>query len=142
MAHEDLNQLLHALVQMAQHLLPKQGEFLPFAATISSDGKVDYAGAYTGEEFPGAQPLLEMLRAVLRQSAADQTIRAAGICYDGLTIPPGQSEKTDSICCSLEHRNGESVSVFVPYRKDRAGQFIYGEIFASHRTPEFFLPVG
>src|SRR5882762_1072726 len=44
-------------------------------------------------------------------------LRAAGICYDVLTVPPGEDQKRDAVCCGLEHYSGETVNVFVPYVK-------------------------
>jgi hypothetical protein len=36
------------------------------------------------------------------------TIRAAAVCVDVRTVPPGQTEKRDAICTQLEHENGET----------------------------------
>jgi len=40
MAHPDLNELLNALLSMAEMLLTKQGEFYPIGAIMLSDGKI------------------------------------------------------------------------------------------------------
>ena len=64
-------------------------------------------------------------------------IRAAAICYDCLTIPPGDNVKTDAIGFNLEHYLGESISVFVPYVKlDTETQ--WGTMFESAKTTQFF----
>src|SRR5882762_11324147 len=65
-------------------------------------------------------------------------LRAAGICYDVLTVPPGEDQKRDAVCCGLEHYSGETVNVFVPYVKAADGDIQYGEIFAAKRTGQFF----
>lgn len=138
MAHDELNMLLDALLKMAETLLSSQGAFLPVAAKMSSDGEVQLVAADTGEEFPGAQPLIKILTDELRSSARDSNIRAAAICIDVLTVPPGQTEKTDAIWCGLEHRSGECGDVYRPYRRAVPGEIEYGDIFATKRIPQFF----
>jgi hypothetical protein len=76
----------------------------------------------------------------MTQAAAGQ-IRAAGICYDVRTIPPGQTEKTDAICPGLERQAGQSVSVFLPYKKGWFGRIQYGELLTTKRDAEFFVRV-
>ena len=57
-----------------------------------------------------------------RAQAASGEIRAAGICCGVRTILPGQGEKTDAMCIGLEHQSGQSVSVFLPYKKGWFGR--------------------
>ena len=64
-------------------------------------------------------------------------IRAAGMACDVRVFTPDSGEKTDAIRCSLEHMLGESVDIFVPYRKD-GSQFVYGERFSWIRDGRFF----
>ena len=142
MAHPDLDELLNALLPLAQQMLAENGEFYPFGSTMTVAGKIVAQGAYTGEEHPKSQPLIELLTQAYRKQALNGEIRAAGICYDVRTIPPGQSEKTDAVCLALEHQTGQSVSVFVPYKKGWFGKVKYGELFAAAREPEFFTKSG
>jgi hypothetical protein len=54
MAHPDLNELLNALLSMAEMLLTKQGEFLPIGAIMFSDGELRHVGAkIEGDDYPG-----------------------------------------------------------------------------------------
>ena len=145
MAHPDLDELLNAILGMAEMLLAKQGAFLPIGAIMLSNGEVRHVGAQIeGEEYPGAQPLMELLAATFRREAAAGRLRAAAMSYDVLTVPPGKSQKQDAICCSLEHCLGEAVDVFKPYVKVGDGIFQFEEIFAIKRTPTLFcqLPQG
>jgi len=142
MAHPDLNELLNALLSMAQMLLTKQGEFLPIGAIMLSDGEIRHVGArIEGEDHAGSQPLIDLLIENFHKEAAKGKLRAAGICYDVLTVPPGKHQKQDAICCSLEHCLGEAVDVFTPYVKMEDGKFQYDEIFAAKRTPQFFRQI-
>jgi hypothetical protein len=145
MAHSDLNELLAPLLDMAEALLAKQGAFLPIGAIMLSNGEIRHVGAQIeGNEYPGAQPLIELLTESLQKEAAEGRLRAAGIAYDVLTIPPGKHQKQDAICCSLEHCLGEAVNVYKPYVRSEDGQFQFAEIFATQRMPQFFrqLPRG
>jgi hypothetical protein len=139
MVHPDLNKLLNALLPMAQMLLTKQGEFLPIGAIMLSDGEIRHVGAkIEGDDYPGSHPLIDLLIENFQKEAAKGRLRAAGICYDVLTVPPGKDQKQDAICCGLEHCLGEAVDVFTPYVRTADGNFRYDEIFTAERTPQLF----
>ena len=142
MALVHLNALLDTLLSMAQVLLTKQSAFLPIGAISLSDGEIRHVGAkIEGNDYPGSQPLLDLLIENFQKEAAKGKLRAAGICYDVLTIPPGKDQKQDVICCGLEHCLGEAVNVFKPHARTADGNFLYDEIFAAKRTPEFFIKI-
>src|SRR5215472_7675429 len=142
MSHPDLNELLNTLLSVAQMLLTKQGEFLPIGAIMLSDGEIRHVGAkIDGDDYPGSQPLLDLLIENFQKEAGKGKLRAAGICYDVLAVPPGKHQKQDAICCGLEHCLGEAVDVFTPYVKTGDGTFQYDEIFATKRTPQFFRQI-
>jgi hypothetical protein len=140
MANPDLNQLLSALLPFAEQMLAKHGEFLPFAMAMKPNGEIEAVGAYDGDEHPPPQTLIELTTLAFKQQAREGQIRAAGICYDVRTVPPGHTEKCDAVCASLEHHTGESVDVYLPYEKDSKGNIQYGEMFATRRSPQFFVP--
>jgi hypothetical protein len=81
-----------------------------------------------------------LLKLGLKQEAGKGQIRAAAVFYDVLTIPPGETAKSDAICASLEHQSGEAYDAFIPYRKAESGELQYGKLFAKKRKPQFFLP--
>lgn len=71
MAHPDLNELLNALLPMAQMLLTKQGEFLPIGAIMLADGEIRHVGAkIDGDDYPGSQPLIDVLIENFQKEAA------------------------------------------------------------------------
>ena len=142
MDHPDLNELLNALLSMAEMLLSKQGEFLPIGAIMLSDGELRHVGAkIEGDDYPTSQPLIDLLTETFQKEAAKGKLRAAGICYDVLTVPPGKHQKQDAICCGLEHCLGEAVNVFKPYVRTEDSSFQYDEIFSANRTPQFFCQI-
>jgi hypothetical protein len=139
MAHEDMNELLGTLLPFAQQTLSKHGEFYPFGASMDSGGQINSVAADDGDEHPESQKLIEMMTRGFRDKATAGTIRAAAICADVRIVPPGQTEKTDAICVSAEHENGEALDAYLPYKKGFLGRLKYGELFAARRTPQFFV---
>lgn len=137
MAHPDIDQLLNALIPFAQQQLAKRGGFLPFGASMVIDGKIRLNAGYDGEPTT-AGSLIQLLTEAFRRDAAAGSIRAAALCFDARTIPPGQTEKTDAICVSLEHQDGEAADIFVPYKKGWFGKMTYAELFGVTRKREFF----
>ena len=120
-------------------LLADQGALLPIGAIMLSNGEIRHVGAQIeGEEYPGAQPLIELLTETFRKEATAGKLRAAAMAYDVLTVPPGKSLKQDAVCCSLEHCLGEAVDVFRPYVRAGDGTFQFDEVFIAQRTPKFF----
>jgi hypothetical protein len=139
MAETDFDQLLNTLIPVAQEMISKHGEFFPFGSSIGTDGKVDLNTPYKENNCPTSQLIIDIMTQGFRKSALDGKIRAAGICYDVRTIPPGKNKKTDAIWVTLEQQTGEAVDVIVPYKKGIFGQYSYGKYFAADRDPQFFV---
>lgn len=142
MANPELDALLNTLLLVVRRLLREQGEFLPFGAIMSSTGEVRVVGGkIEGDDHPGAQPLIDLLTDTFKKQAAKGQLRAVGMCYDVLTVPPGEDRKRDAVCCGLEHCLGETVDVCIPYVKGTNGDVQYGETFAANRTAQFFCDI-
>jgi hypothetical protein len=134
----DLDGLTDTLIAFAERMLEKQKSFIPFGAAMSADGSISAVAGDVGKERPEAQEVIEFLTAAFRAQATAGTIRASGICIDVRTIPPGQADKTDAILARLEHKDGEAIDVYLPYRKPLLGKVKYGELFATRGTPQIF----
>ncbi|UCG46747.1 MAG: hypothetical protein JSU94_14730 [Phycisphaerales bacterium] len=139
MAHPDLDELLNALYGAAREMLAKHGEFFPFGACTDVNGEVALVGGHTGDERPPSQEVIDVITAGLKDRAGKGEIKAAGICFDASVIPPGESRKVDAICARLEHSNGESALVFLPYRKSWFGRTKYGRLFAKQGGHDIFV---
>jgi|SRR5579883_338838 len=138
MLHPDLEALFNTLLQETQELMSKHGGFNPWGATLSTTNQIQWIGASNGEEFPEAQELIDLLVETFQRQCPRGVLRAVGICYDVRVVPPGQSEKFEAVCCSLEHASGEAVDVFVPYKKIDEG-IHYAAAFSWPREVQFFL---
>ena len=137
MAHPDLDELLNALLPFAQQTLDRYGEFLPFGASIDSLGEIRLAAGHTEDERPPSQEVIDLLVEGFRQAAGRNELRAAGICLDVRVVDPN-GEKTDAVCARLEHESGETIEVYLPYRKPRRGKIKYGDIFAAAGSRAIF----
>ncbi len=138
MAHPDLDELLNVILPFAQQQLEKHGGFFPFGAALGSNGDVKALAGYDGDEAPGPDIVVELLFDGLRSDAASGLIRASGVCLAMTVQLPMQSKKSDAICVRLEHRDGDAVHVFLPYRKGLLGRVKYGELVAEKGDRQVF----
>jgi hypothetical protein len=123
-------------------MLSKHGEFFPFGSSMKLSGEIVMDGADTGDEHPPSQEVIDVLAQSHERRADKGELRAAAICADVRVVPPGHSDKTAAISVAIEHRSGEAVSTFLPYRKGWFGRIRYGQMFASSRDPQFFRNSG
>lgn len=85
MAHSDLDELLNALLPMAEMLLAKHGEFYPIGAIMLSDGEIRHVGAgIEGDDHPPSQSVIDLLTEAFQRDAREGKLRAAAIGYDAL----------------------------------------------------------
>jgi hypothetical protein len=138
MANPDLETLLNVVLPFAEGQLAEQGGFHPFGAVLNADGDVAPSAAWTGEEQPDPNELIDVMLAGFRQQAADGLIRAAVVCLDGRVILPDTETRSDAICAQLEHVSGECVTVCQPYTRPETGEVTYGELFAVADEPRIF----
>lgn len=134
---DELDALLNSLLPMAQEFLRTRGEFYPFGAALGSDGQVSLQQGYDGNEQPDSQGLIDLLTAGQRADAAAGRIRAAGICYD-VRMRGQDGRPTDAVAVSLEHRDGDTVMVVLPYSKGRFSGLKFGDLISSPNQPRVF----
>lgn len=138
-AEEEMEQLLNAVIPFAQRMLAKHGEFYPFAAAVKNDGRLKFIGDLPKLPNPLSEDLIDHLREQLISGASQGEYRATGICSDVRVAVSGQEDKSDAVCISLEHLDGQSMNVFLPYRLAQSGEITYGDVFASIANPVVFL---
>ena len=72
-------------------MLREYGEFYPFGAVMTSNGEIRHVGAkIEGDDHSLSQPLIDLLTEAFWKRAKKGEWRAAGICHDVLTVPPGK----------------------------------------------------
>jgi hypothetical protein len=136
---QEIEQLLRYLLPVAEEQLNREGEFIPYAATLDADGEVSAVKAADGEE-PDVSELLLTLHTELRQQAAEGAIRASGIAADVTLTDPDSGEVTDAVQLELDHAEADAIDVYVPYTSGAEG-IEFGELVAtSGQAPVFSAP--
>jgi hypothetical protein len=123
---DDLDLLAEQALDAARHLLEKNGEFYPFAVTLSDDGTAQMAGADPGEgEHPSSQAVLDVLYA---GAAADRGgMRAAAFAT------PVQTPDGDGVRVEIEHRDGgPAIALLLAHRRKKLRRAIeFGQLTAA-----------
>lgn len=124
-AQADLDELLNASLGFAQQQLAHHGEFYPYAAAIRADGNIEMISGQVprDSERPAAADVAESCMAQL--ASRQHAIRAAAIITD-VRLPNGG----DAIEVSLEHAEGQTLRVLLPYAGRRKA-VTYGPIRAG-----------
>jgi hypothetical protein len=136
---QEIEQLLRYLLPVAEEQLNREGEFVPYAATLGADGEVNAVNAANGEE-PDVSELLLALHRELREQAAEGAIRASGIAADVTLTDPDSGEVTDAVQLELDHAEADAIDVYVPYTNGAEG-VEFGELVAtSGQAPVFAAP--
>ena len=126
---------------LVEELLKRHGEFLPFGAAMRPNGEIVCLGAYDGRQVPSlAGSLPEMIRSLkgaLIDGARRQEYMATALFYEvGFTLP-SSSERRDAVAVSLNHRDGYSVIVLLPYKIDE-GNIVYDTPHAQPGEADIF----
>lgn len=137
-AKRESERLMNALLPFAEKMLREYGEFYPYGGYIKSYGAIVDVGANDPDtDHPKSADLIYILRSSLREIAASGECRAAGVVFDVKVTLPTSGQKSDAIQLCIDHAEGYSVEVFVPYRIiDK--EIVFGEIFAQAGKHEVF----
>lgn len=127
----DLDALFGAAIDAAEHFLGVRGEFFPTGFSTAADGQPD---AFSADPGLGEQPpSLEVLAALLEGARTTRdTVRAVALVFD-VTLADGG----DAVCVQLEHRDGVTLQIHVPYRRRRFRRGVsFGEMGVSYADPQ------
>jgi hypothetical protein len=137
-AKRESERLMNALLPFAEKMLRQYGEFYPYGGYVKPDGSIVDVGASDEEtDHPKSRDLIYVLRSSLREIAVSGECRATAVLFDVKVTLPQSDEKSDAIQLCIDHAEGYSVEVFVPYRiigKD----VVFGDIFAQAGKHEVF----
>ena len=120
---QDLDELLGQLAVLAKALLLRNGEFFPFGATIGMRGKFALVTPVPDSTAPTAHDVVDAILAELQGSR--ETIRACGIAAMAET-----ESGADAVRIELEHAEGSSLVIALPYARGEFGAFAYGDMEA------------
>ena len=123
---DDLDAVLTAALDAAEHHLARSGEFFPFGITVSDSGDIGIAGAIPELGEPGSLAVLDMLYAGAASNR--EAYRAVGFVAD---VKAGGG---DAVRVEAEHRDGgPALVVLTPYvRKGLVKKTVaYGQMTAG-----------
>ncbi|WP_315837353.1 hypothetical protein [Bradyrhizobium prioriisuperbiae] len=139
-AKADCQSLMNSVLPFAEQTLSRHGEFLPFGGAKTIDGEfISIADADDGQEHPPSGDLIRLIKDGLREAAGKGEVRATALVYDVRTIVPSTGEPSDAIAVSMNHRDGYSVTVMVPYKIGN-GTIEFGQAYAQTGEADIFPP--
>jgi hypothetical protein len=111
---DDFDRLAEVTIAAARNFLDQNGDFIPFPMVVKSDGELALIGLEqpVTPTPPDPQEVIAGIVGLFRDRR--NSIRALAIASD-VEIP---AEATDAVEVRLEHRDGPSVTVLVPYQID------------------------
>ena len=134
---EECEELMNALLPFGVDLLKRNKGFYPFAAVMNMDGTIKQVAFYDGDDKPNSKELLTEHKNLCKNLAARNEIKASGIVWDGSTVSDG-GKKQDAIIVSLEHMDGYSVQVALPYKIGFLKKPQFGDLFAVEGEHDVF----
>lgn len=130
---QDLDELLSQLAVLAKALIIRNGEFFPFGASIGKRGKYTLVTPVPEADQPTSHDVVDAIFSDLRSSRG--SLRACGVAAMAATV-----EGTDAVRIELEHSEGSSLVIALPYTRGDLGAFAYGDMEA-HRANRRIWPV-
>ena len=105
--------LLGFLVPLATEMLEEHGSFLPCGGAVGPDGEF----VPIDSDYDLAPPdIIERLQAQFVDGAKSGSYIATALVYDAFVTDPSDGTKSDAIIVSLDHKNGMSQVIAVPYK--------------------------
>jgi hypothetical protein len=135
---QEYDALLGPLLSFGQQMLDTYGAFYPYAAVVEPDGGVALVARDVEEDAPSPAVLLGLLVDALRTRARDAACRASGLCVNVNVLDPRTGLKTDALKFAFEHRSGEALDVFFPYRKCLPRGYRFEKPFAQPAARRVF----
>jgi hypothetical protein len=114
-ARADCERLLRAAVPAADAMLRVHGEFAPFAVGMAATGALaDPVGSDEAGQ-PSKQHPSGRLRESLSEGIESGRFRATAYVYEARLTSAPNSRQQDAIAIALDHRDGYSATVVIPY---------------------------
>jgi hypothetical protein len=135
----DCKELMNAVMPLAERMLSEFGQFYTYGGYMKPNGEIAHVGVRDeDDDHPKAKDLLDVLRNSFSEMAAIGNCKATAIVFDVRVVPPGSEEKSNAVQICLEHADGYSAEVFLPYQIDQDGRVSYGRMFAQEGKHDIF----
>jgi hypothetical protein len=106
---DECTQLIEQALAAAKRLLEEEGQFRPFALTLSIKGDTEIVTPEAADGEGTSEQDLEALRADLGAEAAAGAIGAAAIALNAYIHAPDRSSRRDAVIVFAEHYAGLSL---------------------------------
>ena len=137
----DCETVMNSGLPLAEEILLRHREFLPFGAAMRPNGEIVFLGAYDGrEQSPLAtsfSDLIGALKEAFIAGARRQEYMATALFYEVGVTMPATAEHLDAVAVSLNHRDGYSVIVLLPYTIE-SGSVVYDSPHAQAGESDIF----
>jgi hypothetical protein len=129
-AQDDLDGLVGRALPFAEQMLDQHGELFPYAVALSDAGEARMVAADPdGGEQPASVDVLATLIDGLR--AERDALRAVALVSDV------RLTESDAVRVELEHREGQALAVYLPYKKKRVRRGVeYSDMTAGPGVPQ------
>jgi len=117
------------LFDFSKSCLRDRGDFLPHAAIVTADGKVELVGVMGARDLTNAAEILPLLHGGLRSLVKAKSPSAIAVAESVTITLPGKSA-TKAIKVLFEHRRGLTVALYVPYEKKLMRGLVYGNMIS------------
>lgn len=135
----DCEKLMNAVLPVAERMLRQFGEFYPYGGYMKPSGEIAHVASGDEEiDHPKSKDLIYVLQDSFSEMAARGACKATAIVFYVRVAPPGTKEPSDAIQVCLEHADGYSAEVFLPYRINGGGHVSFGAMFAQEGKHDIF----
>lgn len=131
--------LLGLVLSFAEQMLRESGGFHTFGAGLAIDGELLSVGAFDGEEPATSADELRRLKDACIKDARSGRCKATALTYNVRLSSPDSGEQGDAITVLLDHRDGYSLIVLVPYRIE-AGATVFSDMIVETGANDIFSP--
>lgn len=133
----DVASVVNELFGFSERCLKKENNFLPHAAILTEDGRVEFVAAApeSGKDMTNSTEILPVLHEGLRQKAQQESIKAIGVA-ENVTITPNGKPSTKAIKVLFEHKRGLTIAVYLPFEKKLFKGYVFGEAFPMAANSE------
>jgi hypothetical protein len=133
----DISTVATPLFEVSERCLRDMGNFLPHAAVLTAEGKVEIVGAAPDSKdgYADSTQVLLLLHDGLRAMAKEKALVAIGIA-ENVTITPDGQAATQAIKVLFEHSRGLTVALYLPFAKKFLRGYSFGETFSVLAAPE------
>lgn len=136
-ARADCERLLNAVLPMAVELLRRHGEFYPYGGAIGHDGAIVSLAGYDTRAMPPAADLVATLKQGFVQGARAGEYIATALVQDVSVVIPDTRLGSDAVAVALDHRDGYSVVVVMPYTL-KGAEISWGETYTLEGEGDIF----